>query len=80
MNTALELDQLIRQLDSEDLPKVQAFIESLLSKEQKVNDRNGHSTVQKEDIAPERLKIAQKFRGKAKFPATPVNKYEVYEQ
>lgn len=41
-----------------------------------VNDPNNWASLP----AAERVKILQQFAGSAKYPDTPIDKYEVYEQ
>lgn len=88
MTTALQLQQIIGQLNEEELAKLEEYAELLLLRKQQTKQKkplvgkNGSTAQSKapEKEMPERWKIAQQFKGDALFPDMPSNKYDVYEQ
>ncbi len=81
MPTDLQLYRIIGQLTEENASLLESYAEYLLFRQ-----KGKQIPVLKKSNATEfgqtsdRLKTVRKFKGKAKYPDTPTNKYEVYEQ
>ena len=86
MTTAPQLQQIIGQLNEAELAKLEEYAELLLLRKQQPKKqktkKNGSASENRkvEKEMPERLRIAQQFKGDAPFPDMPTNKYDVYEQ
>lgn len=80
MHTALQLNQIIRQLTEENIVLVESYAEFLLHQQKEGVVKTRRIKNKSDKPVSERLKIARQFKGKAKFPNTETDKYVVYEQ
>ena len=80
MSTALQLHQIINQLTEENAALLEIYAEFLLYRQKGKSTLPARTKGEGGEQTSDQLKRLKAFKGKAKYPNTPTNKYEVYEQ